>query len=609
MRQVRRSRRSSSIREVGAAGVALVFTLVFLAPLSAPSVAAQTAVNGRSPLGPSTSPTPAGVVTPRTGLWPLYGIPFNASPIGLAYDGASSVLDVLQLSNNVSFVAIGNNSIVLTASLPPDGYISAPVAIAYDNQTGLVFVTQWTQGLCAGCGGPVTLAINGSTGKLVAENDSMQGLDVPDYLDCLTFVPQTGLVYACDWTDPGRLLAFHGSTAFISDSTRIGAYPTASAFDPANSMLYVTNWGSDNVTVVNLSSNAVAGWIPVGSQPTGIAFDGANGYLYVTNNASDNVTVINGGSDRTLASIPVGCNPEAVAYDAASGDVYVANPCSDNLTAISGTTNAVLGSVPVGENPVAVLYDPADQEVYVANAGSDNVSVLSSSPTRAYPVTFTTSPTNCGRITFNGTDYTNGQWAEYAAGVYPVSALGCQNYWLESLVGSGFVSVSSGQATVSGSGAVTATFTASSAPPAPQYLVTFVTDPTNCGSIEFNGTWHTDGQSVEVPAGSYDVATLACSGYRADGLAGSGSLSVSSGVATVSGAGSLSASFASQTSPSVGGLIGLSGNTGYYLLAAAGVALVAVAVGVLLARRIQHEAPRDPPGTGSSAGLLDPGAK
>ncbi|MGC2288854.1 MAG: hypothetical protein WA688_03245, partial [Thermoplasmata archaeon] len=73
-----------------------------------------------------------------------------------------------------------------------------------------------------------------------------------------------------------------------------------------------------------------------------------------------------------------------------------------------------------------------------------------------YPVTLTTSPSTCGTIAFNGTGYTDGQSVQVTAGAYPVSATACTGYTLESIVGSGSVTVSSGMATVSGAGGIAA---------------------------------------------------------------------------------------------------------------------------------------------------------
>jgi len=62
-----------------------------------------------------------------------------------------------------------------------------------------------------------------------------------------------------------------------------------------------------------------------GLWPFEIAYDSSNGYLYVTNYYSNNVSVINGATNTFIASIVVGKWPWGIAYDSSNGYVYVAN--------------------------------------------------------------------------------------------------------------------------------------------------------------------------------------------------------------------------------------------------------------------------------------------
>lgn len=320
------------------------------------------------------------------GLSSVGSIPVASFPLAITYDNHDATLDVLVASNNLTMVRTSNDSVIRNVALPSTGYTNTPIAETYDGSSNLVFVTQQVSNLCTGCGGPATVAINGSTGRIAATNTSLQGIDAPDFLDCLGFDPHNGIVYACDY-GPGKMILYNGTTDTIVGSIQVGSLPSSVAFDPANQELYVTNWGSDSVSVIDPAQGTVTGSIPVGSQPDGIAVDSATGFLFVANNASGNVTVIDGHSNTVVTSLPVGCSPDALTYDSADGDVYVANRCSNNLTAISGSTNTVAGAVPTGSAPDAVAYDSANQRVYVANAGSDNITVLATT----YAVTFTES--------------------------------------------------------------------------------------------------------------------------------------------------------------------------------------------------------------------------
>jgi YVTN family beta-propeller protein len=65
--------------------------------------------------------------------------------------------------------------------------------------------------------------------------------------------------------------------------------------------------------------------VAVGHLPQALAVDSKRHRVFVANTHSNDVTVIDGSTDRALATIAGGLNPYAVAVDPESGDAYVAN--------------------------------------------------------------------------------------------------------------------------------------------------------------------------------------------------------------------------------------------------------------------------------------------
>jgi YVTN family beta-propeller protein len=207
----------------------------------------------------------------------------------------------------------------------------------------------------------------------------------------------------------------------------VGWYPFSITFDPVNGDLYVDNFGSSNISVVNTTTNKVVAWIPmppdveqvVADTKTGVVYAGAPGYgaavygidpssnrvvwtipigcpqgcvadaqaydpasdeIFVTNLDIGTVTVIHMAT--IVARIPVGSGgPNGAAYDTANGDVYVSNEGSClsclNLTVINGTTNRVVGQVLGSGGGPGVAYDSLNEDIYTCtNGDSYNVSNL-----------------------------------------------------------------------------------------------------------------------------------------------------------------------------------------------------------------------------------------
>jgi YVTN family beta-propeller protein len=170
----------------------------------------------------------------------------------------------------------------------------------------------------------------------------------------------------------------------------VGNFPMGIAFDPANSNLYVTNSGSDTVSVISGQTNTVIGApIPVGHFPSGIAFsplfnghiDVFGGTLYVANLVDDTVSVISGRTNTVIgAPIHVGGAPHGIAYDSANGNLYVVNGGSRTVSVISGQNNQVISTIAGpgdGLTVGGITYDSANGNLYVVNGNTDTVSVIS----------------------------------------------------------------------------------------------------------------------------------------------------------------------------------------------------------------------------------------
>lgn len=188
----------------------------------------------------------------------------------------------------------------------------------------------------------------------------------------------------CTFSVPTTTAGSHVVLALPADANSlVGTIPVGNqpyaydmVLDSGANQLFVANYASNNVTVIDAASFATVASIPVGSGPYAVTYDPLTGEVFVANQASNNVSVISDLSDSVIATVAVGNTPYDAAFDPGSGDVYVATYSSNNVSVISGTTNTLVTSVRVGTGPVAVAYGPGSGEVFVANFASSNVSII-----------------------------------------------------------------------------------------------------------------------------------------------------------------------------------------------------------------------------------------
>ena len=147
----------------------------------------------------------------------------------------------------------------------------------------------------------------------------------------------------------------------------------------ANSNSFLTRQGSvsviDGAPYIGGQPNTgkVVATIPVGRNPWGIGVDPDNDRVYVSNQGSNSVSVIDGHTNKVVATIGVGLHPIGVGIVAATGTVYVANSGTGKspgtVSVISTVTDKVEGSVAVGYSPFDIGVNAISHTVYVGNGG------------------------------------------------------------------------------------------------------------------------------------------------------------------------------------------------------------------------------------------------
>jgi YVTN family beta-propeller protein len=378
-------------------------------------------------------------------------------------------------------------------------------------------------------------------------------------------------------------------------SVTVGNRPWAVGYDATADEVFVTNLGptanpaTSNMSVINDGSDQVVAWISAGSYAylEGIAYDAATGQVFVTNLATGNINVVNDTTNAVVATIPDGgdgSDPWGMAYDAATGQVFVANSGFDNVSVVSDTNDTVVANIPVGEGPDGVTYDPAKGQVFVTNLYSSTVSVISDRTDRVVA----TVPVGSGPYGGAAYDAATGQMFVANSGSGNVSVINDTTdkvvAWVpvgSNPIGAAYDSAK-GEVFVANSGSDDVSVI-SFAPPT--YTVKFATSPWSCGSIMFNGTTYSSGQSVSVHGGNYTVSAVACAGYTLQNMSGTGLVTVSSGKVMVDGAGGIVAMFTSTSSSSTAGLLGLPGNDGYYVCGGVAAIVVATILALVLVRR------------------------
>jgi len=103
-------------------------------------------------------------------------------------------------------------------------------------------------------------------------------------------------------------------------------------------------------------------------------------YIYVTNGGSDTVTVLDVVNVRVDRELRVGRNPVAIAASPTRNEIYVVNSgvagSTGSLSVIDAEHNTVVATISLGLQPKSIDLDATGDRAYVANAGSNSISVV-----------------------------------------------------------------------------------------------------------------------------------------------------------------------------------------------------------------------------------------
>ena len=266
-----------------------------------------------------------------------------------AYSNFTSNKSMIQYVKNT--IALPNGTILNgSANIATSSVICSMV---YDPNNGFIYATGFNRGSI--------LALNTSDNKV--ENSLSIGKMCGGVYG-ITYDSRNGNLYASNGT---IVLSVNASTLKVNGKLYAGSKPSGLLYDPDNNYLYVSDIGSNSVSVINVSSGSLVTSIGVGSSPGYMVLDNISNNLYVSNSCSSSVSVINAATNSLVVNVILPSDPANLAFDFFNNEIFVADTSNHEVSAISGANNQIIANIVVGRSPSGVLYDPYDNLIYVSD--------------------------------------------------------------------------------------------------------------------------------------------------------------------------------------------------------------------------------------------------
>lgn len=160
----------------------------------------------------------------------------------------------------------------------------------------------------------------------------------------------------------------------------VGKEPYGITLSSDERILYVANFGDNNIYLIDALSGQFMGSVSVSTHPQYLAV--SKDYVYVSNSFGDQVSVIDQASKRLIKNIRIGnsilLSDLEVFKEPNNEDViYVINQTGNVLHPIDSVTMEMIkDEISIGDFPVELAIRPDLTKIYVINSGSANISVL-----------------------------------------------------------------------------------------------------------------------------------------------------------------------------------------------------------------------------------------
>jgi YVTN family beta-propeller protein len=277
----------------------------------------------------------------------------GAGPVSIAVNAANGRAYVVNGDSGTVSVIDGKTDQVV-ATVPAADH---PYAIAANPVTGKVYVSRTYSDEITVIDGTTNTATGIKTGSpdFIAINAKMDKIYLLGY-------------------EGGTVSVLHGTNGTVSKRSA-GMHAWNIAVDEASGTVYVPRPGNAELVAFPADS-ASSTTIPTGEIPCAVGINLRTNDVYVVNYGSNSVTVIDRATGKPVATVPVGDRPEAIAVDSVNNLIYVANMHSDSVTAIDGASNHVLATLPAGKNPYALAVNPEAGKLHVANLDDRSFTII-----------------------------------------------------------------------------------------------------------------------------------------------------------------------------------------------------------------------------------------
>ena len=174
---------------------------------------------------------------------------------------------------------------------------------------------------------------------------------------------------------PGSTIQFPqrlGDTALVTSTVITGG--TSFGYNPHNGMLYVANYNTDEIIVIDTKNNdTIVKTIKVSAHPIDVKVDPVTNQVLVTSFASKKLTFISGDTNEITGTLDTGISPWGIGIDNGKHLAYIAHHNSPYIAVVNILNQEVVKEIPIGFEAQSIGVDTNEHKIYVSFDDIDKI--------------------------------------------------------------------------------------------------------------------------------------------------------------------------------------------------------------------------------------------
>lgn len=154
------------------------------------------------------------------------------------------------------------------------------------------------------------------------------------------------------------------------DSINVGDGPAAMTLNHEGTIAFTANTFDDTVTAINLATQTTT-TISVGDQPSDVQMRPGRNELWVANYGSGTISVINTITLQETEFFATSGAPNDIVFLPDGTRAYVTLPFDDTVRAFNATTKDIITSWSVGDQPTGIAFDRNRDRLIVTASGNN----------------------------------------------------------------------------------------------------------------------------------------------------------------------------------------------------------------------------------------------